>query len=140
MASEAKYRSELHEKLVEEARVTFLQTAPIACGGISRVEELKTLVQDTPTRLSPEVSSTAVALIAACQSAASDDRIAHVEYHYVHTVFFDDLKLKRHEAHDLRHSFPDTPGRGMTIKDRNVRCHFELTKSSRTQELQSAVG
>ncbi|WP_299412274.1 enolase C-terminal domain-like protein [uncultured Sulfitobacter sp.] len=118
MATEAEYRPELHEKLTHDAQVAFLQTAPIACGGISRVTALSRLVADTPTRLSLEVSSTAVALMAACQIAAADPMIAHVEHHSVHSVFFDTLRLQK-QANN-RHSLPDEPGLGITLPSTDV--------------------
>ena len=118
MATEAEYRPELHEKLVHDAQIAFLQTAPIACGGISRVMALSEMVADTQTRLSLEVSSTAVALMAACQIAAADPMIAHVEHHSVHTVFFDTLRLQRHPNN--RHSLPDDPGLGITLPSTDV--------------------
>ncbi len=118
MATEAEYRTELHEKLTHDAQVAFLQIAPIACGGISRVMALSRLVADTPTRLSLEVSSTAVALMAACQIAAADPAVAHVEHHSVHTVFFDTLRLQR-QANN-RHSLPDDPGLGITLPSNDI--------------------
>jgi L-alanine-DL-glutamate epimerase-like enolase superfamily enzyme len=118
MATEAEYRPELHEKLTHDAQVAFLQTAPIACGGISRVMALSEMVGGTPTRLSLEVSSTAVALMAACQIAAADPMIAHVEHHSVHTVFFDTLRLQK-QANN-RHSLPDEPGLGITLPSTDI--------------------
>ena len=118
MATEAEYRPELHEKLTHDAQVAFLQTAPIACGGISRVMALSQLVADTPTRLSLEVSSTAVALMAACQVAAADPMIAHVEHHSVHTVFFDTLRLQKKTNN--RHSLPDEPGLGIKLPSTDI--------------------
>ncbi|MCR9254681.1 MAG: hypothetical protein NXI16_01125 [Alphaproteobacteria bacterium] len=95
MGVEAEHRPELHRAMIDSAAVTFLQTAPIACGGIGRVRDLSAAVMGTDVRLSLEVSSTAVALAAACHLAAADECIAHVEYHSVHTVFFDDYRLER---------------------------------------------
>ena len=93
MAVEAEHRPELHSAMIAADAVKFLQTAPIACGGISRVRALSAELSGTPIQLSLEVSSTAVALMAACHLAASDKAVAHVEYHTVHTVFFDHLPL-----------------------------------------------
>ncbi|WP_417407955.1 enolase C-terminal domain-like protein [Hoeflea sp.] len=122
MATEAEYRDELHRQLVGEARVAFLQTAPVACGGISRVRELGRLVAGTDTRLSLEVSSSAVALMAACQLAAADDAIAHVEKHTVHRVFFEDLDLRRQPG-DL-FALPDRPGLGIALRHADVSAAF----------------
>lgn len=132
MATEAEYRVELHRQLVEEAGIAFLQTAPVAAGGITRLEELKALVKGTDTRLSLEVSSTAVALMAACQIAAADAGIAHVEYHCVHQVFFDVLPLAR--CGTGRHRVPDTPGLGFALPDAGLTHHFTQPNTSQTKE------
>ena len=95
MASEAEHRLAMHQRLVEEGAVSFLQVAPVACGGISRLRELSELVAGTDIRLSLEVSSTALALLAACHFAASVDAVVHVEWHSVHQVFFDTLPEPR---------------------------------------------
>ena len=115
MATEAEYRDELHLKLVEESQVTFLQTAPIACGGVSRVLELSKMLTDTPTRLSLEISSTAIALMAASHIAAADSTIAHVEYHTVHDVFFDTLKIKDQTTLNKRFVMPGDSGLGISL-------------------------
>lgn len=133
MATEAEYRDELHRKLVEEAGVAYLQTAPIACGGISRVRSLAQMVVDSPTRLTLEVSSTAVALMAACQIAAADPAIAHVEYHTVHTVFFDALRLHRQPEDCDRFSLPGTPGLGIALPISEVSAAFSTGDESIAQ-------
>jgi L-alanine-DL-glutamate epimerase-like enolase superfamily enzyme len=93
MATEAEYRREIHDVLIHDVGVAFLQTAPIACGGITRLQALCAATDGTDTHVSLEVSSTAVALMAACHLAAAHDQIAHVEYHSLHDVFFDRLDL-----------------------------------------------
>lgn len=115
MATEAEYRYELHQKLVEEVGVRYLQTAPVACGGISRVQTLSKMVANTSTRLSLEVSSTAIALMAASQIAAADSNIAHVEYHTVHTVFFDKVRLQRQKQSVDMFSLPAQKGLGIEL-------------------------
>lgn len=127
MATEAEYRPELHDRLVEEARVAFLQTAPIAAGGLSRVLALADQVAQTETRLSLEVSSTAVALMAAIQAASAHPAIAHVEYHTVHTVFFDKLRLQPIPTDQSRVGPPDTPGLGISLPGEGVTVAFEET-------------
>ncbi|WP_424965870.1 enolase C-terminal domain-like protein [Dinoroseobacter sp. S375] len=94
MAVEAEYRPKLQAQLVEEGCVRFLQVAPIAVGGVSRIRALCDLVAGTPVDLSLEVSSTAHAFVAAAHMAAAYPQIAHVEYHYVHHVFFDQLSAQ----------------------------------------------
>lgn len=123
--------------LVEEAQVAFLQTAPIACGGISRVRAMSEMVAGTPTRLSLEVSSTAVALMAACQIAAADAVIAHVEYHSVHTVFFDALRLQKHT--DDRYSLPKNPGLGITLPNDAVSAAYSTGDDIMAQLPRKAV-
>jgi len=125
MASEAEYRPELHAKLVEDTGVAFLQTAPIASGGLTGITTLASLVADTPTRLSLEVSSTAIALMAAIHAAAADPQIAHVEYHTVHTVFFEDLKLRNTTTNHQKVSPPADPGLGISLPDNDVSVAFE---------------
>lgn len=115
MATEAEYREELHLRLIDEAEIAFLQTAPVACGGVSRVRALSELTIGTSTKLSLEVSSTAIALMAACHLAASDDRIAHVEYHTIHQVFFDQLALRQSANAAGRVSLPDRTGLGISL-------------------------
>ncbi|WP_424971005.1 mandelate racemase/muconate lactonizing enzyme family protein [Dinoroseobacter sp. S76] len=122
MAVEAEYRPELQTQLVAEGCVRFLQVAPIAVGGVSRIRALCDLVTETPVELSLEVSSTAFAFLAAAQMAAASPQIAHVEYHYVHHVFFDRL-----EARPSKGSFalPDPPGIGFELP------HDQLTRLAR---------
>jgi len=139
LATEAEYRVELHRQLVEEAEVAFLQTAPVACGGISRVLELRDLVAGTPSRLSLEVSSTAVALMAACHLAAADDAIAHVERHTVHTVFFEDLALRREAPESDLFALPETPGLGVTLRRERVEEAFHSNCESEAEEPQTAA-
>ena len=124
MATEAEYREELHQRLIQESEVSFLQTAPAACGGITRVRALSVLTADTPTKLSLEVSSTAIALLAACHLAASDERIAHVEYHSVHQVFFDQLLLSQPLTAEGSASLPDLSGLGISLISPSVKTEF----------------
>lgn len=121
MAAEAEYREELHQALVSEAEVAFLQTAPIACGGITRVRTMSNMVMGSPAQLSLEVSSTAVALMAACHLAASDDCIAHVEYHTVHQVFFDQLALQKPTGTGKRIKLPETAGMGIELSQQKTK-------------------
>nr|WP_321443277.1 mandelate racemase/muconate lactonizing enzyme family protein [uncultured Cohaesibacter sp.] len=120
MAVEAEYRAELHKAMIEAHAVRYLQTAPIACGGASRVAALSKAVKDTPIRLSLEVSSTAVALMAACHIAAAYPRIAHVEYHTIHDVFFDRLSLSPLDNKGA-HTLSDQPGLGISLPHDQVR-------------------
>jgi len=115
MATEAEYRSEIHRQLIEHNAVTFLQTAPIACGGLKRLEELDRLVSGTSTRLSLEVSSTAVAFLTACHFAAAFDSVAHVEHHYLHQVFFDQILTATDKSDAGNYSLGHQHGLGMEL-------------------------
>lgn len=128
MATEAEYREELHQKLIEECEIAFLQTAPVACGGITAVRSLSKMAAGTATKLSLEVSSTAVALMAACHLAAADDRIAHVEYHTVHQVFFDQLALDRSKNLSGRATLQNLAGLGISLtnQSRNFRTRSRI--------------
>ncbi|WP_342075081.1 mandelate racemase/muconate lactonizing enzyme family protein [Yoonia sp. SS1-5] len=126
MATEAEYRHELHAKLIEDRAVTLLQTAPVACGGFTRLHEMADMVRGTDVRLSLEVSSTAVALMAACQFAAACDVVAHVEYHHLHQVFFDQLPwLNSKFAPQM--PLPVTPGLGITLPENEVELVFNTS-------------
>ncbi len=130
MATEAEYRPEIHDRLIEEVGVAFLQTAPIAVGGLTQIAALADKVTKTQTRLSLEISSSAVALLAAVHAAAACREIAHVEYHTIHTVFFDALKLEHDKSAIFRVSPPDTPGLGISLPDKDVSVAFQQTSST----------
>lgn len=134
MATEAEYRDELHRRLIGEGAVTFLQTAPVACGGIGRVLALADLVRDTPIRLSLEVSSTAVALMAAAHLAAAEDTIAHVERHYVHQVFYDRLAFRPSPDRPGLFDLPRKPGLGIDLPYDATVPAWTLTRSSPNRE------
>ena len=123
MASESEYRHEVHKELT--GCVKFLQTAPIACGGISRLIELTKL--DASTALSLEVSSTAIALLAACHFAAASDAVAHTEYHFVHQVFFDDLSLSPIRGNPGWFQLPLRPGLGIDLPREQLDTGFTHT-------------
>lgn len=118
MATEAEYRHELHQQLMNTGAVVYLQTAPIACGGVERLLELDKQVNGTDIMLSLEVSSTAIALLAACHFAAASSAVAHVEYHFLHQVFFDNLDLPSPVAGYLQ--LPDHSGLGMDLPESKI--------------------
>ncbi|MGB1012355.1 MAG: mandelate racemase/muconate lactonizing enzyme family protein [Thiolinea sp.] len=120
MANEAEYRMELHRELVERQAVRYLQLAPVACGGVSRVLALAEQVADTPVQLSLEVSSTAVALMASAQLAAADHRIAPIEYHTVHQVFFEHLPLIQVQECPDVYNLPEVAGLGISLPEEGV--------------------
>jgi len=121
MATEAEYRYEIHQQLVQTGAVMYLQTAPIACGGINRLMQLGELVSQTNplnTRLSLEVSSTAVALLAASET------VAHVEYHFLHQVFFDGLELPLVKGNPGWCQLADKPGLGLRLPQEGIQERF----------------
>lgn len=124
MANEAEYRHELHEELIDRRAVKFLQVAPVACGGISRLVDLAESTSGTPIEISLEVSSTALALTAATQFAAASTEVSHVEYHSIHEVFFDQLALHRLD-HSGRFIPPEAQGLGFAISDPNLPVVFD---------------
>lgn len=126
MATEAEYRTEIHQWLLEHNAVTFLQTAPIASGGIRRISALHDCVKDTPVRLSLEVSSTAVAFLVAAHLSAAFDSVAHVEYHYVHQVFFDQLIGSVGESGVGIYALSKNHGLGIALETSKVKHEFTL--------------
>ena len=78
------------------------------------VRALADLCSGTRTRLSLEVSSTGVALMAACHIAAAEPLVAHVEYHTVHQVYFKEFGLG--PGFDPRtFTLPGSPGLGVCV-------------------------
>ena len=130
MASEAEYREEIHEQMVARSAVRYLQSAPIACGGLSAIMSLSKLVAGTNIQLSLEVSSTAVATLAACHYAAADSQVAHVEFHHVHQVFFDELELRHIPNSNGQYTLPTTPGLGMNLPLDEVVEELSLDRST----------
>ena len=133
MATEAEYRHELHQRLLLEEAVTYLQTAPIAVGGISRLFQLsrqtyENRVPHSPDiKLSLEVSSTAVALLAAAHYATISPTIAHVEYHFLHQVFFDHFELEPVENQPGWFRLPNAPGLGINLPESETHLAFEVS-------------
>jgi len=126
MGTEAEYRSELHHDLIEKKCVAYLQAAPIACGGISRLTQLDSLLANRDEMLSLEVSSTAVALLAAMHYAAASKQVIHTEYHTVHQVFFDLLQIHAVDGRSGWFDLPDIPGIGISLPMTEVTIGFEL--------------
>ena len=130
MATEAEYRHEIHQHLIHDSAVRYLQTAPIACGGISRLLQLSEQVAQSDNeelKLSLEVSSTAIALLAAAHYAAGCKNTAHVEYHYLHQVFFDALDLPRVENRTGWFRLPETSGLGIELPESDTQLEYTQT-------------
>lgn len=117
MALEAEYRREVHALLVNTAKIALLQTAPVASGGVAGVRALADLCAGSQTRLSLEVSSTGVALMAACHIAAAENLVAHVEYHTVHQVFFKEFGLDPLGCAPKDFALPNLPGIGVSLPE-----------------------
>lgn len=130
MGTEAEYRHEIHRELINEGAVKFLQVAPIACGGLSRLIELNELLSDSRIYLSLEVSSTAVALLAASHFAAASESVAHTEYHYVHQVFFEHLDLRAIRGNQGWFQLPAGYGLGIDLPLSQLNAEFSLPLSS----------
>jgi len=133
MGNEAEYRDEVHRQLIEGGAVNYLQAAPIACGGISRLIELDEMQGALPhstVMFSLEVSSTAVALLAASHFAAASSIVAHTEYHYLHQVFFDDLDIEPIGDNLGWFQLSDDPGLGFTLPTEQVKTEFEVSTSA----------
>ena len=129
MATEAEYREEIHQMLIERRAVKYLQTAPIASGGFTRLNMLSeklTLTESRSIKLSLEVSSTAVAMAAACHYAAASSSVVHTEYHHVHQVFMDRLKIQPVPGERGWYQLPDSVGMGIILPMSSVDAIFEL--------------
>jgi L-alanine-DL-glutamate epimerase-like enolase superfamily enzyme len=125
MANEAEYRVELHDELIERQAVRFLQVAPVAVGGITRLRQLSIKTVGTSVDLSLEVSSTAIALTVAAQFAASSDQVTHVEHHSIHEVFFDQLTLSKLGTSNRFSLAPNINGLGILLQRTGVELAFE---------------
>ena len=129
MATEAEYREEIHQMLIERGAVKYLQTAPIASGGITRLNMLNeklALTENQSIKLSLEVSSTAVAMAAACHYTAASNSVVHTEYHHVHQVFMDMLYLQPVSGKRGWFQLPDSAGMGIKLPMSSVDAAFEL--------------
>lgn len=130
MAVEAEYRDEVFAELIEERAVAILQVSPIACGGVSRVAALAGRAERVGIALSMETSSTAVATLAAAHLAAAFPVISHVEFHMIHQVFFDRLRLDGETFRNSNWRLPAAPGLGLTLDPVRVAAGFHLTSPS----------
>ena len=129
MATEAEYREEIHQLLIEQGAVKYFQAAPVACGGFTRLNEISTTLASSehPTiKLSLEVSSTAIALVGACHYAAANSSVVHTEYHHVHQVFMDELTLQPLPGQRGWFKLPETSGLGVTLPKSSVSKEFEI--------------
>ncbi|MBT6634370.1 MAG: mandelate racemase/muconate lactonizing enzyme family protein [Gammaproteobacteria bacterium] len=129
MMTEAEYRPEVFEQLIEGGSVKILQVSPIACGGITPLLELAERASKVGVMLSPEISSTAVAMMAGCHLAAAFESINLVEYHMVHQVFFDQLPFSSNDLKGSKVPLPDSAGLGISLVSDNVMEEFCLNQA-----------
>ena len=125
MGTEAEYRHELQHQLINSGAVKYLQVAPVAVGGITAVARLAGALKP-PVQLSLEVSSTALAFSAAWHLAMAIGKVAHVEYHYVHQVFFDALQLTPQKCISGYPGVTESLGIGITISELDVQPGFHI--------------
>jgi len=128
MGTEAEYRHEILREMISTNAVKYLQVAPVAIGGITAVVELAEIIRelDSTIRLSMEVSSTAVALLAACHISLCCDLIEHVEYHYVHQVYFAQMGLTATGLMNGDSEYMNGVGLGVCLDDLCVNPEFSL--------------
>jgi L-alanine-DL-glutamate epimerase-like enolase superfamily enzyme len=115
MGLEAEYRPDLVRHLVERPAVAILQLALVACGGISAARRFIALAGARGLPCSLEVSSSAVAELAALHLAAAHAQVISVEMHQVHDLLFDLVPSLAAPRPPGFVRLPDAPGLGMTL-------------------------
>jgi len=120
MALEAEYRPLVIRTLLDRRAVTILQFALVACGGITAAREIVALAGEAGIPCSLEVSSTAVAEMAAFHFAAAHRQVASVEVHQVHRMLFDLFPATVAQVRDGRITLPETPGLGLDLPPERV--------------------
>jgi len=100
---------------------------------LSRLIELQRLIKaqgENGIKLSLEISSTAIALSAACHFAAASETVAHTEFHTIHQVFFDKLNITAIEGRTGWFQLPDSQGLGIVLPKSDIHCEFEMNQAS----------
>ncbi|ASM75012.1 MULTISPECIES: mandelate racemase/muconate lactonizing enzyme family protein [Roseobacteraceae] len=115
MGIEAEYRPQIHSAMIRERSLRFLQVAPSAVGGPSRMKALVEELEGTGIGMSLEVSSSVVATLAAAHFAAAEGRVAHFEYHSIHQVLFEKIAAGGHRIEGSIMHLSDLPGLGMAL-------------------------
>ncbi len=131
MATEAEYREEVHAQLINRDTVKYLQTAPIALGGLSPLIDLVQVEDAIVPMLSLEVSSTALAMMAACHFAVASDSVAHTEYHFLHQVFFEQLDLRPIKGNPGWFQLPASMGLGFSLPTEQVELAFQQSSTKK---------
>lgn len=120
MGIEAEYRAPIVELLIERRAVDILQIALVACGGIDAARGHLCRAATKAIPVSLEVSSTAVAQMAAFHFGAAHPQVASVEYHMVHRALFDLLPFAPSDIDGGFLVLPETPGLGITLPKERV--------------------
>jgi L-alanine-DL-glutamate epimerase-like enolase superfamily enzyme len=115
MALEAEYRLPVIRLLLERRAVAILQIAPVACGGLTPARDILDEAAAAGVPASLEVSSTAVATMAAFHLAAAHGAVIHAEHHMVHQVLFETLPFAPGAVSSGRLQLPDLPGLGLEL-------------------------
>ena len=116
MGIEAEYRDEILSSLICSSSVSILQIALVACGGLSAGLRICNEAANYNLPCSLEVSSTAVAELAAFHLAAAHSSILNVEYHMIHQVMYDQFPFSLDDLEKGRLKLPDNPGLGITLQ------------------------
>jgi L-alanine-DL-glutamate epimerase-like enolase superfamily enzyme len=114
-ALEAEYQMPVIRALIERPAVAILQFALVACGGISAGRHIAAMAAEADVPCSLEVSSTAVAQMAAFHFAAAHPQVASVEVHMVHRMLFEHFPFPPEAIRDGRLTLPDRPGLGIEL-------------------------
>jgi len=115
MGLEAEYRSLAIDLLLERRAVAILQFAPVACGGITAGLDLIARAAACGLPVSLEVSSTAVAQLAAFHLGAACPAVRSVEYHMVHQLLFEAFPFTASAVAEGVLALPDLPGLGIAL-------------------------
>lgn len=124
MGLEAEYRDEILMSLIDTRSVAILQTALVACGGLSAGTRLCDRAAEQGLPCSLEVSSTAIAEMAAFHLGAAHPAVINVEHHMVHQVMFDLLPFSPGDILGGRLRLPDRPGLGIALPHDRVEQAF----------------
>ncbi len=115
MGLEAEYRPLVIEALLARSAVAILQFALVACGGVTAARKIVSQAQSAGIPCSLEVSSTALAQMAAFHFAAAHPQVASVEYHMVHQALFEALPFPADAIRDGRLILSERPGLGIDL-------------------------
>jgi L-alanine-DL-glutamate epimerase-like enolase superfamily enzyme len=115
MGLEAEYRHLVIDLLLDRRALAILQFAPVACGGITGGLALIGKAAACGLPVSLEVSSTAVAQLAAFHLGAARAMVESVELHMVHQVLFEAFPFPPSAIAGGVLALPETPGLGLAL-------------------------